>query len=247
MDWGSFLSIFVPPFSSLSLWSFGHAIFHSSFQHSRLPVKIIFVLWKPKKRSKRNRNKSNRSLSFSFISPLKFPTRHFFSLSLFGLLHRPILLRIQRPRPNPIPIPKEQNLLAGPLGADAGLDPLARPGGPVHGAQEAPGTVLGVGAVVLAHDLLDGLGGLVGVVEGDGGDVVVEHVGLDDAVEERAADEAHLAVDGGGGAADEVPFFGVVVGEGGVGVLEVGDGDCQRVSGFFLLFLSFLFISSFSY
>lgn len=75
---GSFLSIFVPPFSSLSLWSFGHAIFHSSFQHSRLLVKIIFVLWKPKKkRSKRNRNKSNRSLFFFIHFPIKISNPSF--------------------------------------------------------------------------------------------------------------------------------------------------------------------------
>jgi hypothetical protein len=58
---------------------------------------------------------------------------------------------------------------------------------------------------VLAHDGLDGLGGLVGVVEGDGGDVVVEDVGLDDAVEDLAADETELAVNGGGGTTGKVP------------------------------------------
>jgi hypothetical protein len=74
---------------------------------------------------------------------------------------------------------------------------------------------------VLAHDGLDGLGGLVGVVEGDGGDVVVEDVGLDDAVEDLAA-----AVNGGGGTTGKVPGLAGVVREGRVGVLEVGDGDC---------------------
>lgn len=76
-----------------------------------------------------------------------------------------------------------------------------------------------------AHDRLDGLGGQVGVVEGDGADVVVQDVRLDDAVEDVAADEAEVAVDGGGGAADVVPGRRFVVGEGGVGVLEVGDCD----------------------
>lgn len=76
-----------------------------------------------------------------------------------------------------------------------------------------------------AHDGLNGLGGLVGVVEGDGADVVVKDVGLDDAVEEVAADEAELAVDGGSAATDVVPLLSGVVGERGVGVLEEGDGD----------------------
>jgi len=79
---------------------------------------------------------------------------------------------------------------------------------------------------VAAHDGLDGLGGLVGVVEGDLADVVVQDVGLDDAVEEVAADEAELAIDGGSAAADVVPLLSSVVGERGVGVLEEGDGDC---------------------
>lgn len=102
---------------------------------------------------------------------------------------------------------------------------MAPAGGRPEALDEAEGAAAGVGAVVLAHDLLDGLGGLVGVVEGDGADVVVQDVGLDDAVEEGAADEAELAVDGGGGAADVVPALGAIVGKRGVGVLEEGDGD----------------------
>ena len=120
------------------------------------------------------------------------------------------------------------------LGAVVGLDPLAPAGGLVNGAEEAPAATLDVGAVVLAHDGLDGLGGLVGVVEGNGGDVVVEDVGLDDAVEDLAADEAELAVNGCGGTTGEVPGLAGVVGEGGVGVLEVGDGDCEEYVSFCL-------------
>lgn len=115
------------------------------------------------------------------------------------------------------------------LSAVVGLNPLAPAGSLVDGAKEAPAAILDVGAVVLAHDGLDGLGGLVGVVEGDGGDVVVEDVGLDDTVEDLAADEAELAVNGSGGATGEVPVLAGVVREGGVGVLEVGDGDCEEI------------------
>ena len=78
---------------------------------------------------------------------------------------------------------------------------------------------------MLAHDGLDGVGGLIGVVEGDCADVVVQDVGFDDAVEELAANEAELTVDGGGGPTGEIPGGALVVGKGGVGVLEVGDGD----------------------
>lgn len=78
---------------------------------------------------------------------------------------------------------------------------------------------------MLTHDWLDGLGGFVGVVEGDGADVMVEDVGFYDAVEEVAADESEFTVDGCGGSTDVVPAFTRVVREGWVGVLE--EGDCN--------------------
>lgn len=58
---------------------------------------------------------------------------------------------------------------------------------------------------MLAHDRLDGFGGLVGMVEGDGADVVVENVGLNNAVEEGAADETKFAVNGCSGTTNVVP------------------------------------------
>jgi len=82
---------------------------------------------------------------------------------------------------------------------------------------------------VSSHDGLDGLGGFAGVVEWDGGDVVVQDVGLDDVVEEVRADGPEVAVDCGGGAAGEGPCFAGVVREGGVGVLEECDCDCEDV------------------
>lgn len=124
-----------------------------------------------------------------------------------------------------VAVSEEKNTLALTLSTLGGLDPLAPSGAVVHGLEESNGTVLDVTAVVLAHDGLDGLGSLVGVVEGNGGDVVVENVGLDDAVEEVAADEAKFAVDGGSGSTSEGPGVGIVVRERGVGVLEEGDSD----------------------
>lgn len=124
-----------------------------------------------------------------------------------------------------VAVAEEQNVLARTLSLGAGLDPLAHTGAVVQGTDEATGAVLGVSAVVLAHDGLDGLGGLISVVEGDAADVVVKDVGLDDAVEQVSADEAHLTIDGGSGAADKVPLRIVVVREGRVGVLKEGDGN----------------------
>ena len=124
-----------------------------------------------------------------------------------------------------VAVSEEENTLALTLSTLGRLDPLAPSGAVVHGLEEANGTVLNIAAVVLAHDRLDSLGGLVSVIEGDGRDVVVENVGLDDAVKEIAADETELAVDSGSGSASEGPGVGVVVRKRGVGVLEVGDGN----------------------
>jgi len=124
-----------------------------------------------------------------------------------------------------VAVSEEKNTLALTLSTLRGLDPLAPSGAVVHGLEESNGAVLDVAAVVLAHDGLDSLSGLVGMVEGDGRDVVVKDVGLDDTVEKVTANEAKLAVDGGSGSASEGPGVGVVVRERGVGVLEEGDGD----------------------
>lgn len=109
------------------------------------------------------------------------------------------------------------------------LNPLAGTGTGPHGLEETSPASLGLGAVVGAHDALDGIGGLIGVVEGDVADIVVQDVGLNDTVEDVAADETEVTIDGGSGATGEVPDLGLVVGEGGVSVLEEGNGDYMNV------------------
>lgn len=76
---------------------------------------------------------------------------------------------------------------------------------------------------MFSHNLLDSLGGLVSVVEGDGAHVVVKDVSFDDSMEDVAADEAKFAINGGSSSASEGPDFRSVVGERWIGVLEVGD------------------------
>lgn len=122
----------------------------------------------------------------------------------------------------------EHNTLALASGTLSGLNPVADTGSGPHGLEETSPAGVSLGAVVVAHDALDGIAGLVGVVEGDVADVVVQHVGLDDTVEDVAADKAEVAVNGGGSTAGEVPHFGLVVREGRVGVLEEGNGDCEE-------------------
>lgn len=76
-----------------------------------------------------------------------------------------------------------------------------------------------------AHDWLDGLGGLVGMVEGDGADVVVEDVSFNDTMEELATDETELTVDGCSGTTNVVPALTRIVRKRWVGVLEVSNGN----------------------
>lgn len=78
---------------------------------------------------------------------------------------------------------------------------------------------------MLTHDLLDSLGSLVGLVEGDGGNKVVGNVGFNDTVEEVTADETEFTIDSCGSATGVGPGFRVVVGKRRVGVLKEGNSD----------------------
>lgn len=69
------------------------------------------------------------------------------------------------------------------------------------------------------------IGGLLGVVEGDLREQVVNNVVVDDFVEEVTTDEAKAAVDGGERALDKGPRIGVVVGHRRVSVVQIGDGN----------------------
>lgn len=53
---------------------------------------------------------------------------------------------------------------------------------------------------------------------------------FDDTVEQMATDESELPINRRGGSASEVPRFGLVVRQGGVGVLEKGNRHYQKVS-----------------
>jgi hypothetical protein len=59
---------------------------------------------------------------------------------------------------------------------------------------------------------------------------VVKNVGLDNAVEESAANEAKLTVDSSSGTTDVVPACSSVVRKGWVGVLEVGDSNYDELA-----------------
>lgn len=124
-----------------------------------------------------------------------------------------------------VAVAEEQDVLAGALSRLAGLNPLAHASASPHGSDETKEAILGIGAVVLAHDGSNGIRGLVGIVKGNGADVVVQDMSLDNSVQQVTTDEAHLAINGGSGATDKVPLVTRVVRQGGIGVLEEGDGD----------------------
>jgi len=130
-----------------------------------------------------------------------------------------------RRRAESVTVTIEENTLTLALSSNAGLNPLAPTSTLPDSLEEPKRATLGIGTVVLAHDLPDGIGSFVGVIERNNGYVVVKDVGLDDAVEESATDETKLTIDRGCGSASVCPGLCVVVRKSGISVLEVGDGD----------------------
>ena len=79
-----------------------------------------------------------------------------------------------------------------------------------------------------AQDWLNGLGGLICVIKGDCGHEVMEDMGFDDPVHEVPTNKAKFTVDGGCGAAREIPAASFVMRKGRIGVLKEGDPDCGK-------------------
>ena len=131
---------------------------------------------------------------------------------------------MQRWHTETVSVPEEHDTLTLPLGVCGRLDPLAPPSALPHALKESNRAVGDVGSVVTTHDGLDGFGGFVGVIKGNGRHVVVKNMGLDDAVEKLAADETKLAVNGCGRATGIGPRAGLVVRKGGVSVLKECNG-----------------------
>lgn len=130
-----------------------------------------------------------------------------------------------------IAVPEEQDTLAFADSSLRWLNPLAPTSAAPEGLEETERSSLDIGTVMLAHDLLDSFTGLVGVVEGDGANVVVKDVGLDDAVEELATDETEFTIDCCGCSTNVVPASSGVVRKSGISVLEEGDGNYTLLAG----------------
>ena len=136
-----------------------------------------------------------------------------------------LFLQLQRWNSQSVAVAEEQDTLTLTSGIGTGLNPLAPACAGPHRLDEAEGAILDIRTVVLAHDRLNGLSCLVSVVKGDGADVVVEDVGLDNSMEELSSDKAEFTVDGCSSATSKVPAVRFIMGEGWVGVLEESDGD----------------------
>lgn len=142
----------------------------------------------------------------------------------YSQFHRLVGGNLGRRNTNTVGVTVEQDTLALTSGTFSGLNPLADTSAGPDSLDEASPSGLGLSAIVVAHDALDGLTSLIGVVEGDVANIVVQHVSLNDTVEDVTTNEAKVAVDSGGRTAGEVPHLRLVVGKGGVGVLQEGNG-----------------------
>lgn len=80
------------------------------------------------------------------------------------------------------------------------------------------------------EELFKGFCGFPSVVVGNLGRDMVGDVGFADTVEDPSTNGAeHVSVNGGKGTSSKGPLFGGVVGEEGVGVLQIGDEDQPAV------------------
>ena len=127
-------------------------------------------------------------------------------------LHLQLSIHFHGWHPQPITISRKPNSLSSPFSTLACLNPLTPSRTPPHTFQETEHSLSHIGAIMLAHDRLDGLGGLTSVIKWDAGDGVVQDMGLDDFVEEDAADKPEITIDGCGCTARVSPGFRGVLG-----------------------------------
>jgi hypothetical protein len=148
------------------------------------------------------------------------------TLSIYLFIHLSLYsLQLQRLGAQSVTVTEEENALAFTNGTLRRLNPLAPASTSPHTLQESERSPTNIRAVVTTHDWLDGFGSFIGVVEGDGTDVMVKNVGLDDTVEKSAADESEFTIDRSGGTTNVVPALTTVVRKSWVSVLKVGDSN----------------------
>ena len=107
------------------------------------------------------------------------------------------------------------------------LNPLTPPRVCPQALEEPDGSTLAVGTIVGTHYVLDCFRGFLSVIEWDSRDVVVEDMGLNDAVEQRPSYKSEITIDRCGSSCGEIPGLGSIARDGGVGVLQVRDMQLQ--------------------
>ena len=79
---------------------------------------------------------------------------------------------------------------------------------------------------MFAHDHFDSSCSLLSVIEWDDGDVVVENVGLNDAVEQGTTDEAEVTINSRCSARSKSPCLRSVMGDRRVCMLQIRNSNC---------------------
>ena len=124
-----------------------------------------------------------------------------------------------------IPVAVEEHAFAKTLSTFGRLDPLASSSTRPQSLEETPGTAFDVGAVVATQYRLDSFGSFVGVVERDGGDKMVKDVRLYNSVHKGPTNKAEIPVNGCSSAPSKVPGCVLVMREGRISMLKIGDCD----------------------
>ena len=127
-----------------------------------------------------------------------------------------------------IAVAVEEHVFAQALSTFGRLDPLTSSSTRPQSLEKPPGTAFDVGAVVATQYRLDGFGSLVGVIERDGGDKMVKDVSLYNSVHKGPTDEAEIPVNGCSSAPSKVPGCVLVMREGRISMLKIGDCNCNR-------------------
>lgn len=105
------------------------------------------------------------------------------------------------------------------------LDEVAPPCAGPKSFQEPDAAIFGIRAVVSTQNWLDSLGSLVGIVEWDSGNKVVDNVRLNDTVKKVPSDKPKFTVNGSGSTTGEVPSLVLIMWEGRIGVLEESNSN----------------------
>lgn len=128
-------------------------------------------------------------------------------------------------RTNAVAVSEEQNTSILSCGSLIGLNPVATAETAVHALDESNWTILDIRSIVFAHDLLDGLGGFIGIVEWNGADIVVKNMSLDNSVEKLSSDKSEFSINGRCGSSSIIPAFRSIVRKRWISVLKIGDGN----------------------